>query len=288
MTRSTSAQPFRDASAAISVHHLTVAYREHPVLWDVHASIPTGTLTAIIGPNGAGKSTFLKAIMGLVPIAAGTVEIFGQPSPKQRRLVGYVPQRGSVDWTFPTNALDVVTMGTYGQLGWVRRPGRAERERAMHALEQVGMADFANRQISQLSGGQQQRVFLARALVQDQQLYVMDEPFAGVDAATEKSIVGILQHLRAAGKTVIVVHHDLESAPDYFDWLVLLNVRLIASGPFSETFTLENLQRAYGGTMSMLRPRSLGGTNGRSGDPHALETAGIVAVPTGSGGGGRS
>jgi len=250
-------EPIRDESAAVAVHDLTVAYREAAVLWDVDVTIPTGTLTAIIGPNGAGKSTFIKAIMGLVPIAAGSVEIFGHTSPKQRKLVGYVPQRGSVDWSFPTNALDVVTMGTYGQLGWIRRPGKTERERAMHALEQVGMADFAERQISQLSGGQQQRVFLARALVQDQHLYFMDEPFAGVDAATEKAIIGILQELRAQGKTVVVVHHDLESAPDYFDWLVLLNVRKIAAGPFAETFTAENLAKTYGGNISLLKPRSL-------------------------------
>ncbi|MEZ4564292.1 MAG: metal ABC transporter ATP-binding protein [Thermomicrobiales bacterium] len=248
---------WRDEDAAVSVHDLTVAYRETPVLWDIDVAIPTGSLTAIIGPNGAGKSTLLKAIMGLVPVAAGTVEIFGHTNPKQRRLIGYVPQRGSVDWHFPTNALDVVTMGTYGQLGWVRRPGKAERERALHALEQVGMADFADRQISQLSGGQQQRVFLARALVQDQQLYFMDEPFAGVDAATEKSIVAILQQLRSEGKTVVVVHHDLESAPDYFDWLVLLNARLIAAGPMQETFTAANLARAYGGALTLLQPRSL-------------------------------
>ena len=248
---------WRDEDAAVSVHDLTVAYRETPVLWDIDVAIPTGSLTAIIGPNGAGKSTLLKAIMGLVPVAAGTVEIFGHTNPKQRRLIGYVPQRGSVDWHFPTNALDVVTMGTYGQLGWVRRPGKAERERARHALEQVGMADFADRQISQLSGGQQQRVFLARALVQDQQLYFMDEPFAGVDAATEKSIVAILQQLRSEGKTVVVVHHDLESAPDYFDWLVLLNARLIAAGPMQETFTAANLERAYGGALTLLQPRSL-------------------------------
>ncbi len=257
---------FRDEEAAVSVHDLTVAYRDTPVLWDIDVAIPTGTLTAIIGPNGAGKSTLLKAIMGLVPVATGTVEIFGHTSPKQRRLIGYVPQRGSVDWNFPTNALDVVTMGTYGQLGWVRRPGKAERDRAMHALEQVGMADFADRQISQLSGGQQQRVFLARALVQDQQLYFMDEPFAGVDAATEKSIVAILQQLRSEGKTVVVVHHDLESAPDYFDWLVLLNARLIAAGPMRETFTAANLERAYGGTLTLFQPRSVQRIAGTSDD----------------------
>jgi len=242
-----------DEAAAVVVHDLTVAYHEAPVLWDVDLTIPAGTLTAIIGPNGAGKSTMLKAILGLVPMAAGTVEIFGHTSPKQRQLVGYVPQRGSVDWQFPTNALDVVTMGTYGQLGWIRRPGRHERERAMHALEQVGMEEFANRQISQLSGGQQQRVFLARALVQDAQLYFMDEPFTGVDAQTEKAIIRLLQELRTQGKTVVAVHHDLESAPDYFDWLVLLNVRKIASGPFAETFTAENLARAYGGSVNLLR-----------------------------------
>ena len=243
--------------SAVTVRDLTVAYRETPVLWDVDVTIPQGTLTAIIGPNGAGKSTFIKSVLGLVPVAAGSVEIFGNTSPRQRKLVGYVPQRGSVDWSFPTNALDVVTMGTYGQLGWIKRPGRRERERAMHALEQVGMADFAGRQISQLSGGQQQRVFLARALVQDQQLYFMDEPFAGVDAATEKAIVGILQQLRELGKTVVVVHHDLESAPEYFDWLILLNVRLVASGPFAQTFTPESLAEAYGGKLSMLRSHRL-------------------------------
>ncbi|MFT4041243.1 MAG: metal ABC transporter ATP-binding protein [Thermomicrobiales bacterium] len=271
----------RDEDAAVSVHDLTVAYRETPVLWDIDVAIPTGTLTAIIGPNGAGKSTLLKAIMGLVPMAAGTVEIFGHTDPKQRRLIGYVPQRGSVDWNFPTNALDVVTMGTYGQLGWVRRPGKAERERALHALEQVGMVDFADRQISQLSGGQQQRVFLARALVQDQQLYFMDEPFAGVDAATEKSIVAILQQLRAEGKTVVVVHHDLESAPDYFDWLVLLNVRLIAAGPFADTFTAPNLERAYGGSLTLLTPRSLGRMQAAAADGEAVPVTGLVLPDAG-------
>ena len=235
-----------DERAAVTVHDLTVAYREDPVLWDVDLSIPTGTLTAVIGPNGAGKSTLMKAILGLVPPAAGTVEIFGHTSEHQRRLVGYVPQRGSVDWQFPTNALDVVTMGTYGQLGWFRRPGKPEKQRALAALAQMGMADFADRQISQLSGGQQQRVFLARALVQDAQLYFMDEPFVGVDARTEAAIIQLLQHLRDQGKTVIVVHHDLETAPRYFDYVVLLNVQKIASGPMAETFTPENIERTYG------------------------------------------
>ncbi len=165
---------------------LTVAYRDTPVLWDVDLDIPAGTLTAIIGPNGAGKSTLIKAAMGLVPVAAGSVQIFGRAYDEQRNLVGYVPQRGSVDWDFPTNALDVVMMGTYGRLGWIRRPGKAQRETALHCLEQLGMADYADRQISQLSGGQQQRVFLARALAQEAELYFMDEPFVGVDATTER------------------------------------------------------------------------------------------------------
>jgi manganese/zinc/iron transport system ATP- binding protein len=242
----------RDETAAVTVHDLTVAYRENPVLWDIDLSIPTGTLTSIIGPNGAGKSTLLKAILGLVPVAAGTIEIFGHSSPEQRKLVGYVPQRGSVDWNFPTSALDVVTMGTYGQLGWIKRPGKRERERALNCLDQVGMADFANRQISQLSGGQQQRVFLARALVQDAQLYFMDEPFVGVDAATESAIINLLKALRNDGKTVVCVHHDLESAPDYFDYAVLLNVHLIASGPMGDVFTPENLTKTYGGSLNVI------------------------------------
>lgn len=239
-----------DERAAVTVHDLTVAYHEDPVLWDIDLSIPTGSLTAIIGPNGAGKSTLMKAILGLVSPAAGTVEIFGHTSAHQRRLVGYVPQRGSVDWQFPTNALDVVTMGTYGQLGWIRRPSKAEKQRALAALDQMGMADFADRQISQLSGGQQQRVFLARALVQDAQLYFMDEPFVGVDARTEAAIIDLLKNLRDHGKTVVVVHHDLESAPHYFDHVVLLNVQKITSGPMATTFTPENIERTYGPSKS--------------------------------------
>jgi manganese/zinc/iron transport system ATP- binding protein len=237
---------------AVAMRDLTVAYRDTPVLWDIDLDIPAGTLTAIIGPNGAGKTTMIKAAMGLVPIAAGSVSIFGHPYAEQRRLVGYVPQRGSVDWDFPTDALDVVMMGTYGRLGGVRRPGREQRDLALHCLEQLGMAEFANRQISQLSGGQQQRVFLARALAQDAELYFMDEPFVGVDATTERAIVDLLRALQARGKTVVSVHHDLESAPGYFDWLVLLNVRVIADGPFAATFTAKNLARAYGGRTHLL------------------------------------
>lgn len=243
-------------SPPVEIHDLTVAYREKPVLWDIDLTVPERRLVAVIGPNGAGKSTLIKATLGLLPLAAGTVSIFGKPYREQRRLVGYVPQRSSVDWSFPTNALDVVTMGTYGKVGWVRRPGKAERDYALHCLDQVGMADYANRQISQLSGGQQQRVFLARALAQDAQLYFMDEPFVGVDATTERAIVRLLHALRDRGKTVICVHHDLDSAPEYFDYVVLLNVRLIAAGSFAEVFTPENLTRTYGGRMHNLQART--------------------------------
>jgi manganese/zinc/iron transport system ATP- binding protein len=246
-------RPVEADDCPVVLRDLTVAYDEKPALWDIDLDIPPASLTAIIGPNGAGKSTLIKAILGLVPLAAGSARVFGQPYARQRKRVGYVPQRGSVDWDFPTDVLDVVLMGLYGQIGWVRRPGRRERQTALECLEQVGMADYARRQISQLSGGQQQRVFLARALAQKADLYFMDEPFAGVDATTERAIVGLLRALRAEGKTVVVVHHDLETAPEYFDYLALLNVRLIASGPMRATFTAENLQRAYGGKIAFLK-----------------------------------
>jgi manganese/zinc/iron transport system ATP- binding protein len=242
-----------DRKLAIEVNDLTVAYREQPVLWDVDVEVPAGVLMAIVGPNGAGKSTLLKAILGLVRPAAGQVLIHGRPYAEQRRLTAYVPQRGSVDWDFPTTVLDVVMMGRYGVLGWFRRPGKQERALALTALEKVGMQDFAERQISQLSGGQQQRVFLARALVQDADVYFMDEPFQGVDAKTERAIVEVLKALRGEGKTVVSVHHDLETVPEYFEWVLLLNVRRIALGPVEEMFTEENLRRTYGGRVPLLR-----------------------------------
>jgi manganese/zinc/iron transport system ATP- binding protein len=210
-------------------------------------------LLSIVGPNGAGKTTLIKAILGLVRPAAGNVLIYDKPYEAQRRIVGYVPQRGTVDWDFPTNVLDVVMMGRYGALGWIRRPRKQERELAMNALEKVGMEGYATRQISQLSGGQQQRVFLARALVQDSTVYLMDEPFQGVDATTERAIVDLLQELRANGKTVVVVHHDLQTVTDYFDWVMLLNIRRIASGPVEETFTPENLRQTYGGRIAFIK-----------------------------------
>ncbi len=243
---------------AIHVSDLTVAYGEKPVLWDIDLTVPPGVLMAIVGPNGAGKTTLIKAILGLVPVAAGQVQIYGQPYDKQRRRVGYVPQRGSVDWDFPTSVLDVVTMGRYGALGWIRRPRSRETQLAIGALVKVGMEDYADRQISQLSGGQQQRTFLARALVQDADVYFMDEPFQGVDATTERAIVELLKELRAAGKTVVVVHHDLQTVPEYFDWVTLLNVRRIASGPVGEVFTEANLRVTYGGRMGFSAPNGNG------------------------------
>lgn len=237
----------------VEVTDLTVAYNEKPVLWDIDLSVPEATMMAIVGPNGAGKTTLIKSILGLIKPAAGRVLIYGKPYEDQRHLVGYVPQRGSVDWDFPTSVLDVVMMGRYRSLGWFKRPGKMEYQAALEALDKVGMAQFAHRQISQLSGGQQQRTFLARALVQDAQIYFMDEPFQGVDATTERAIVTLLKELGAAGRTVIAVHHDLQTVPEYFDWVTLINVRAIASGPVGHVFTEENLRRTYGGRIAFLK-----------------------------------
>jgi manganese/zinc/iron transport system ATP- binding protein len=249
-SRATGAEHPTDAP--LSVHDMTVAYHRKPVLWDVDYDAPEGKLIGIVGPNGAGKSTLIKAALDLVPKASGRVLIYGKPYRKQRHLVGYVPQRESVDWDFPVSALDVVTMGRYGKIGWCLPVTKAHRQAALAALERVGMADYAKRQISQLSGGQQQRVFLARALVQDAKLYFMDEPFAGVDAATEQAIVRILRDLRDAGRTALVVHHDLQTVPEYFDHVVLLNMRVVASGPTEQVFTKENLHKTYGGRLTLL------------------------------------
>ncbi len=236
----------------IAVEDLTVAYHEEPVLWDVDVTVPAGALMAIVGPNGAGKSTLIKAMLDLVPRSAGHVHFFGNSYAEERQRVAYVPQRGSVDWDFPTNALDVVMMGRYGRIGWLKRPGKADRVVALEALDMVGMRDFASRQISQLSGGQQQRVFLARALAQDADIYLMDEPFQGVDATTEHAIVRVLKDLQARGRTVVVVHHDLETVPEYFDHVLLLNIKAIANGRVEDVFTPENLRATYGGRIDLL------------------------------------
>jgi manganese/zinc/iron transport system ATP- binding protein len=239
--------------AAVEIHDLTVAYQNKPALWDVDLVVPEGVLMGIVGPNGAGKTTLLKAMLGLIRPVAGRVLIREKPYAANRQAVAYVPQRGSVDWDFPTTVFDLVLMGTYGRLGWFRRPGRTEKVLAADALNRVGMSELADRQIGQLSGGQQQRVFLARALVQQADVYILDEPFQGVDAVTERAVVEILRGLRSQGKTILVVHHDLNTVPEYFDQVTLLNVRVIASGPVGEVFTPANLKAAYGDRVIQVR-----------------------------------
>lgn len=236
----------------LEIHDLTVSYDQNPVLWNVDLSLPAGSLVGILGPNGAGKSTLIKAIMGLIAPTSGYVKIFDKPLDDVRARISYVPQRESVDWNFPASVLDVVMMGTYGKLGLFRRPGKKERELAMRSLEQVGMTGFAKRQISELSGGQQQRVFIARALTQEADLYLMDEPFAGVDMATETAIFQLLRDMASAGKTVIVVHHDIHSAMNFFDWLIMLNLHLVASGPKETVMNEEMLRKTYGGKLNLL------------------------------------
>jgi manganese/zinc/iron transport system ATP- binding protein len=236
----------------IQIHDMTIAYHRKPVLWDVDLDIPEGKLVGIIGPNGAGKSTMIKALMDLVPKASGWVKVYGEPYKRMRHLIGYVPQRESVDWDFPISALEVVMMGRYGHVGWIKRLRSQDRRISAEALEKVGMGEYKDRQISQLSGGQQQRVFLARALAQDARIYLMDEPFAGVDAATERAIIDILIELRTQQKTILVVHHDLQTVTNYFDWVIMLNMRVVAFGPTAKVFTDENLQKTYGGKLTVL------------------------------------
>ena len=241
-----------DIQSALEVHDLTVAFDRKPVLWNIDLTIPQGKLVGIIGPNGAGKSTLIKSVMGLLPLSSGYVKLFDHPIDEVRKRISYVPQRESVDWDFPASVLDVVLMGRYGKLGLFRRPRQADRDVAIDCLKKMGMDSFASRQISQLSGGQQQRTFLARALAQQADIYFMDEPFAGVDAATEQAIISLLREMTNANKTVIVVHHDLQSVPQYFDWIIMLNTRLIAYGPTETTFTQENLHETYGGKLTLL------------------------------------
>lgn len=236
----------------LEVHDLTVSYSRKPVLWGIDFTLPTGSIAGIVGPNGAGKSTLLKTIMGLIPPSSGFIKLFDRPLDENRQRVSYVPQRESVDWDFPVSVLDVVLMGRYGKVGILRNTGERDKSIALECLDKVGMSAFAKRQISQLSGGQQQRVFLARALAQEADIYFMDEPFAGVDAATEQAIIGILREMAAANKTIVVVHHDLQSARTYFDWIILLNMHLIAAGPTGQVFTEEMVQQAYGGRLNLL------------------------------------
>lgn len=251
-TSSLADRPEHSASSPCSIHAMTVAYDRRPVLWDVDYDAPAGRLVAIVGPNGAGKSTLIKAALGLIPRSTGEVEFWGRPLSAQRHRVGYVPQRESVDWDFPVSALDVACMGLYRSIGWCRPIRRKHREIARACLHRVGLEGLEDRQISRLSGGQQQRVFLARALAQDADLYFMDEPFAGVDAATERAIVEVLRELRDRGRTVLVVHHDLQTVPEYFDEVILLNMRVVAAGPVETVFTQENLHKTYGGRLTLL------------------------------------
>ncbi|ACE06381.1 hypothetical protein Aasi_1033 [Candidatus Amoebophilus asiaticus 5a2] len=241
-----------DTTPLLAIQHLSVSYAQKPVLWDINLELPRGKVIGIIGPNGAGKSTFIKAIMGLVSIDNGSIKIFGKSLEEVRKQVSYVPQRNSVDWDFPASVFDVVLMGRYAHLKLFQRPRQIDKDIAMQALEQVEMGHLAQRQIGQLSGGQQQRIFLARALAQEADLYFMDEPFVGVDAATEKSIVSLLRQLANQGKSIIVVHHDLQTASQYFDWAVLLNMRLVGIGPIQDVLTTELLQATYGGRLTIL------------------------------------
>lgn len=241
--------------AAIVVNHLSAAYRKNEVLSEISFKVMPGTLTCIVGPNGAGKSTLIKTMLELHPRTTGEVSFLGQSYRRAKTKIGYVPQRGSVDWDFPTDALDVVLMGLYGRIGWLKRPRKSHRDQAMEALRVMGMEQYADRQISQLSGGQQQRVFLARALVQDAEIYFLDEPLAGVDAATERIIMDTLQQLKMKGRTVMVVHHDLQTVEDYFDHVLLLNRTVIAHGATADTFTDHQLHRTYGGALHWMREK---------------------------------
>ncbi len=236
----------------LSVHAVTVAYHRKPVLWDVDYDARAESLIAIVGPNGAGKSTLIKACLGLVPRATGRVWFWGRPFEEMRHRVGYMPQRESVDWDFPVSALDVVCMGRYRKIGWCLPVTRRHKRAALECLDRVGMASLADRQIGALSGGQQQRVFLARALAQEADLYFMDEPLAGVDAATERAIIDVLRDLRERGRTVVCVHHDIQTVPEYFDHVLMLNMRVVAAGPVGQVFTRENLLKTYGGRLTLL------------------------------------
>ena len=237
-------------NSPLAIRGMTVSYGQKPAVFSVDMTVEPGKMTAIIGPNGAGKSTLLKAALGILKPLAGTTTVYGKPVATQRHRIAYVPQRASVDWDFPTRVIDVVLMGLYPQLGLLGRVRAIHLEKANDCLTRVGMQDFGMRQIGQLSGGQQQRVFLARALAQDADLYLLDEPFAGVDAATEKAIISVLKSLRDAGKTVVAVHHDLSTVAEYFDNVFLINTRAVAEGSVETTFTTQMLQDAYGGRLA--------------------------------------
>lgn len=230
---------------AITIKDLTIAYHQKPVIWDLDLHVPKGVLLAIVGPNGSGKTTLLKSIINLIHPAAGKIEIFGKSYATEYKKIAYVPQRTSIDWNFPISVLDTVLMGRYGHLHLCQRPTDSDVDKAVFALAQVNMLDFADKQISQLSGGQQQRVFLARALVQEAEIYLLDEPFVGVDILTEKTLIKIFKQLQKQQKTIVVVHHDLFTIKKYFDWVFFMNTKHIALGPVATTFTHENITKTF-------------------------------------------
>ncbi|CAM3561320.1 metal ABC transporter ATP-binding protein [Erysipelothrix urinaevulpis] len=229
----------------IKVENLHVSYYGNEVVKDVSFEFNTGSLIGIIGPNGAGKSTMIKAILGLIPKDKGTITVDQQSIDEARKKIAYVPQRNDLDWDFPINVFDTVLMGTYPKLGLIKRPKEREKELAKESLKRVGMLDYANQQIGELSGGQQQRVFLARALAQEADLFFLDEPFVGIDVASEKKIVDILKELKDEGKTVFVVHHDLSKVESYFDELILINKELVKAGKVKDVFIYETMNKAY-------------------------------------------
>ncbi len=236
----------------LSVRDLNVYYGDQLAIEDIAFTLREGRLVGVVGPNGAGKSTMIKAIVGSLKPASGVIEVFGSTDARARRRITYVPQRGSVDWDFPVTVKDVVTQGRYGNVGFLKRFSAEDHAKVANALSLVNLTDLASRQIGELSGGQQQRVFLARALAQQGDIYLMDEPFVGVDAATESAIVDVLRGLRDAGKTVLVVHHDLATVGEYFDDVILMNRKIIAHGPIEQYFTPELLQKTYGGRLAIL------------------------------------
>ncbi len=236
----------------LEVRDLTVTYDSKPALCDANFGIPQGSMVGLVGPNGAGKSTLLKALMELIPKSSGNVKFFNENLESVRKKIAYVPQKESVDWDFPATVFDIVEMGRYGSKSLFKRLTKNDKEIAREALTKVKMLDFADRHISELSGGQQQRVFIARALAQKADVYLMDEPFAGVDVASEKTIVNVLVQLQNEGKTIFVVHHNLQSAAEYFDWMILINKNIVASGPIKDVFTPELLQKTYDGNLTTL------------------------------------
>ncbi len=240
--------------SAISLQHVTAAYGNMPVLWNVTADIPQHILGAIVGPNGAGKTTLVKVILGLIQPISGSVTLFGKQDYHKHHVIAYVPQRRAVDWDFPVTVLDVVMMGCYHRVGWFKSPGSDEYNRARDIIHHVDLSAYMHRPINQLSGGQRQRVFLARALLQDADVYVLDEPFVGVDKKSEATIITILQELRSSGKTILVVHHDLHTVRAYFDWVMLLNIELVASGPLEQAYTKEHIAQAYETHHDILTP----------------------------------